>query len=255
MSPVLCMISDGGWVAQAENLCRQIRQLGASNRICLLLLDAIPESYCSMLSDLAVEISVSDGRCWPSLLPRTGIKLWLPTFFSAEEYILLDSDLIILSEDFFKAFAPAHGRMKLVRESSLVWRAGKKGVSEQHTNIVGQPVLQTGVMSFERSFWDAHFPELLNRIENDPSEFGDMVAVNQFMIDNPQLLEPVSEEACLVLRPTGGGPSTRVHLPRTRVTDGKLLYEGKCVLSLHYTHSEGKVCTYQDISSMMGGAE
>lgn len=252
MSTALCIISDGIWIAQAVNVCRQIREQGSSERICLLLLDCLPVSHYSKLSDLEVEIRVCDKQCWPTALPKTGIKLWLPKFFPAEEYVLLDSDLIILSGEFFDAFMPVSGRMKLVRESALTWCAGKKGVSdEQHTSIVGQPVLQTGIMSFDRTFWNAHIQEIFNRIQSDSSEYGDMVAVNQFMADNPDFLEPLPEEFCLVLRPNGMGPSTRVHLPRISVKRGELFYDRKPILSLHYTNSKGKICSYQDILRMV----
>jgi len=178
--------------------------------------------------------------------------MWLPQFFRADSYILVDSDLILLSEDFLRAFLPVSGKLKLVRESFLVWRAGKKKVAiENHANIIGQPLLQTGVMSFTRDFWQTYFCEFTTRIATDPSEFGDMVALNQFIADYPYLLEAVPEEACLVLRPTGKGASTRAHLPMTRFVNGRFWYDGREVLSIHYTSSNGQVCTCDHIMEMI----
>jgi len=246
------MISDGNRIKQAENVCRQIRQLGRSERICILLLDSSSQLQHSCLSQLGVEIKVADSPFWSESTPRTGLKLWLPAFFHADSYLLLDSDLIILSANLFDAFKPVHGRLKLVKESFLVWQEGKKGISqEQHRRIIGKPILQTGVMSFDHIFWQNQFEALFNRIQNDQSEFGDMVAVNLFMADNPQFLEPLPEETCLVLRPTGDGPSTRVHIRQITVIGDQILYGGKAILSIHYTYSKGEVHTYADILKLL----
>lgn len=246
------MISDNCWIAQAENVCKQIRRLGRSNRICLLLLDPVPYLYRTKLSELAVEVRVSKDCFWNSGMPRTGLKLWLPIFFHSDSYILLDSDLIILSESFFDVLAPAPSKIKLIRESALFWHAGKKGITfEHHSAIIERPILQTGVMSFERVFWQTHFKNILGHIKRDPSEFGDMVAINLFLADNPQFLEPLSEETCLVLRPTGLGKSTRGHLSRTISVGCDIFYDGKRVLSIHYTNSNGIICNYDHIVRMV----
>lgn len=242
------MISDKGRIAQATNVCRQIRDLGRSERVCVLLLDPVPRLQRATLSGLTVEVADAREFFWPPGVPRTGLKLWLPTHFAGDAYLLLDSDIIILSDAFFDAFAPVPMKMKLVQESALCWHAGNKGIiPEHHATIIGRTILQTGVMAFDRTFWQIHFKGIRDRIWSDPSEFGDMAAVNLFMADNPQLLEPVCEEACLVLRPTGLGSSTEVHLSRTIADSPNILYDGRRVLSVHYTHSKGKVCEYEHI--------
>lgn len=252
MSTAVCIVSDGLWLSQAESLCRQIRRLRRSERVCLLLLDSPSKAQHATLTALGVEVCELTEYSLPVGIPRTGLKMWLPRFFESKGYLLLDSDLILLSEDFFNLFSPVPGRVKLVQESALCWRAGKKGISsEYHAAIVGRSILQTGVMSFDRTFWRTHFEEVLRYIVDDPSEFGDMAALNLFVAHNPQLLEPVPEEACLVLRPSALGPSTEAHLQRTAAFGKEILYDGRRVLSVHYTNSRGEVCNYERILGMV----
>jgi len=245
------MLADKTYVRQALNLSKHLRLLGYDKKLCLLLLDPISKNIEQNLLRLRVELHEVDYCSLPSDAKKSGLKLWLPLFVKANSYVILDTDIIPLSPGVVASLAPPEARVTLVRESEIFWRERKYGITiSEHRSIIGKQVLQTGAIGLSRSTWEEIFPSVQRLICVDSSHFGDMVAINMFFHENPELLKAVPEEICLVLRPSGKGISTGVHLRHTSYKYPAVYYKGKRVSAIHYTRSFGTVCTIESLASL-----
>jgi len=249
----LFTLSDASYLRQTVALLRRCRRLGHTGRMGVLLLDPVPERERARLADLAVEVVVSASDAWRNGLEKSGLKLFLPKFFHSPRYLLLDSDTLPLDRRLFRLRTDPE-RLALVEESDLFWPASDRGVTAAtHPEVVGSPVLQTGLYQIERRTWERLFPRIEARIRSDSSAFGDMAAVNSFCRSHPGDFQSLPETAHLVLRPRGDGPSSAAHLPKLAVADGRLRFKDRDVLAIHYTHSRGRVRSVRDYRRLFPG--
>ena len=235
------MVADASRVTQALVLTERVRQMGYRGRLGILCIGRMAKPWLDRFASAEVETQSVCSRFRPLDLPRSGLKLWLPFFFDASRYILMDTDIWIQSPIYFPRFTPGGRRATLVCERELKWKKGKKGISDFHQLMVGKSILQTGVIGISRALWERVFPAIYELMGCDPSEYGDMAAINMFFHSYPDNLKCISEEHCLVLRPSGKGPGTEAHLPYVSVRGGRIHYMDKPVLAIHHTCSEGRV--------------
>ena len=248
--PDIFMLSDKNRARQTISLCEQLRGMGYEGRLGILLLDSIERKTQARLFRCNAELEIADIKFQERNIKRSGLKMWLPHYFRAQDYVLLDTDHIILSKEFFNAVKCSRGRVGLVQESEVVWEENFKGVPYLYNDIIGKSILQTGLISIERQLWQEIFADIEKLIINDSSEYGDQVALNQFFYINDCLLHSLPEEVSLVLRPSGKGRSTKAHIRYLMWDSRCLMYKGSFVLSIHYTNSDGKLHRLEDFKSL-----
>jgi|GEM_PF-4279816 hypothetical protein len=250
--PLGCyFVSDSKWISRTTEVISTLRRLGFDGRCGVLFIDSPSVVEMAALRVLSVGTACLDADHLQKEYPRTGLKLLMPHYFVDDYYVLLDSDLMILSLAFLDHVGEDPDRIAAVVESDVRWRIGKKGIGAYHRVIVGKRVIQTGLIAFARSHWLRFFPAVWRLAQNEPSDFGDMVAINIYIRRNPGQLRALGEEDCLVLRPNLRGSSSKNHLPFVRLQRGRILYKGRPVSVIHCTNSGGARAEFRDIVEVL----
>lgn len=245
-------VTDRLYGRQAVALVQRLRSLGVDSRIGALAIDSLTRECGRSLINLGCEMVEWDARGRPGWMNRSGLKLWIPCFFESEYYILLDTDLAVFSPDLLRACVRADESIALVEEDYLTWGIGDKGIGQFHADLMGRPVFQTGLIGIGASLWRATIRDIRQICQDDPSECGDMAAINLFARRNPDAIVSLPPEVCLVWRLTGKGASTREHLKHIRAEGGVFTYRGRPILSAHYTASAGRVVQVDDYDVLLG---
>jgi hypothetical protein len=186
----------------------------------------------------------------------SGNKPFLPGMVPPHDhYLLLDTDLIVVREAFFAAFARGpKDRISLVEDTFTVadFLRATPGHAPRFAvfpGLEGRPYLQTGAIGLPHAAFIAIRDELyaaLKRAAEATTTTGDLQAWNHLARTRPELFHLLPPRACLVLRPDGSGFSTGAHATDLTWTASGPEYRREPVLCLHYTRSGGRVHALAD---------
>ncbi|MEZ4382680.1 MAG: hypothetical protein R3A79_15185 [Nannocystaceae bacterium] len=254
----ILLSTTNGYAAQAAAMHRQLAAFGVAERAWLVPLEPLDAAAEATLRGLfpGRRTAVLDV---PYGVKTSGNKPFLPTMVPPHDhYLLLDTDLVVLRAEFFAAFARGpDDAITLVADTFTV--ADYLGAAPSHAprfaafpGLDRRPYLQTGAIGLPRAAFVALREELYAGLRRAAAATttGDLQAWNHLAAAHPERFRLLAPEACLVLRPDGGGFSTGIHRPDVRWRGGAPEHRGAPVLCLHYTHSGGAVRTLQDYADL-----
>lgn len=247
-----------GYVDQALAMCRQLARFGQLDRAWVVPLEPLDDDARYALASFVGD-RLTPVLALPENVKASGNKPYLPEMLPPHaHYLLIDTDIIILSSAFFDRFGPdARGRTTLVRESFSCAHYLAQIPTEafrftDYPEILERPYLQTGVIGVSRDGLRRHVSRVRAAMERSTVTSGDLQAWNHVAWQDPGgfVLRPPRD--CLVLRPTGKGASSIRHLEEVQRLGDRLLHDGAPVNALHYTSSRGAVATVEDYAGLVG---
>lgn len=264
MNDVAIVLSTtNSYARQAASMYAQLEAFGVADKAWLVPLEPLDAAANETLRGLF------PGRRTEVLELPFGLKLsgnkpFLPGMVPPHDhYLLLDTDLLVVREAFFAAFARVPtDRITQVADTFTVadflraapWQAPRFAV---FPGLEHRPYIQTGAIGLPHAAFVAIRDELYAALKRaaETTTTGDLQAWNHLARTRPELFHLLPPRACLVLRPDGSGFSTGVHAPDVTWRAGAPEYRREPVLCLHYTHSGGRVRTLRDYARAVEDAD
>ena len=248
------------YLLQSLNMYEQLRRYGLEHYAWVVPLERLQAKSLKLLHQ-SFQDHVAETLQMPGAIKRSGNKIFLPTMVpKAKRYLLLDTDIVILSHHFIKRFLDIPEKRIVLVEELFCWQdwlrfrhpSFQHMVNTQFPHLLRERYIQTGSIGISHQVYQQIFDTFISELLAERSEFcGDLIIWNHWVNTYPHLFHLVPPAYCLVLRPDGSGESSTLHRPNLRYADEILFYRNEPVKALHFTSSKGIVKTWNDYAQLM----
>ncbi|MBE9228440.1 hypothetical protein IQ264_23765 [Phormidium sp. LEGE 05292] len=246
------------FLSQALFMYEQLRTYGLEQYAWVVPLENLQIEHLDSLHKYFGD-RVTDTLHLPKKVKLSANKIFLPKMVPVmNRYVLIDTDIVIIDRGFINTFLNyPEERVVLVGES-FTWKEwlsfdspSKLKMVLQLPHLLEQAYVQTGSIGISRKVHENIFDAFVQELTSERTHKGDITIWNDWVGRIPDLFQIVEPHCCLVLRPDGSGPSSKLHISDLTYKNGILLYRNAPVMALHFTSSKGISRNWNDYQSLV----